>query len=143
SLFAFVLILVASPVLLADESAPSVVGDWEGELKVTGDVALKIVLHVKRDADGSLHVAFDSPDQGAKDLPIDAIEVKERAVRFSSKTLWLDFDGMLNEDGSAIDGKWKQGLVSLPLSLAKIDPAKAPATMEIPAKLAGAWEGTL
>src|SRR5947209_16925303 len=59
-------------------------GTWEGTLAV-GAVKLRLVLKVSKAADGALAAKADSPDQGANDLPVDVISLKDGAVHFEMK----------------------------------------------------------
>jgi hypothetical protein len=60
------------------------------------------------------------PDQGATDLPVDVITLKDGAVHFEMKRLLVTFDGTLNKEGSQIDGQFKQGAGSYALSLKRV-----------------------
>ncbi|MGH9802335.1 MAG: alpha/beta hydrolase family protein, partial [Blastocatellia bacterium] len=62
----------------------------------------------------------DSLDQGANDLPVNAISFKDGAVHFEMKQLLVVFDGKLNQEGSEIAGQFNQGGASYPLSLKRV-----------------------
>jgi uncharacterized protein len=94
----------------------SLEGAWEGTLDV-GAVKLRFVLNISKAADGTLAAKADSPDQGASDLPVDVISLKESAVHFEMKRLLVTFDGTLNKEGSEIAGQFKQGEAVFPLTL--------------------------
>ena len=89
-------------------------GNWTGTLDVNG-TKLRIVLKVSKAADGSLAAKFDSPDQGATDLPIDSIAQKDKTVSFSAARFGIGFEGTLNDAGDEIAGNLKQGANSMPL----------------------------
>jgi pimeloyl-ACP methyl ester carboxylesterase len=95
---------------------PSIEGAWEGTLEF-GAVKLRFTLKVSRGADGSLSAKADSPDQGATNLPVDVISLKDADVRFEMKGLMVSFEGKLNRESSEIAGDFKQGGTSVPLTL--------------------------
>lgn len=91
----------------------SIKGNWLGTLEIN-TVKLRIGLNITVKEDGSLSATFDSPDQGAKGLPIDTITYQETTVHFEAKRFGIVFDGKLN--GSEIIGTFKQGPASFPLT---------------------------
>ncbi len=97
-------------------SNQSIEGGWEGTLDF-GGAKLRLVLKVSKAADGSLTAKADSPDQGATDLPVDTISLKDGAVRFEMKRLLASFEGTLNKEASEIAGEFNQGGMSVPLTL--------------------------
>ncbi len=96
-------------------------GLWEGTLKLGPAMTLRLVLRVKRVANGPLLVAIDSPDQGANGIPVSAIAVKDGTLTFESKTIQGNYSGKLDLEGGSIVGEWKQGGAALPLVLKKTD----------------------
>jgi pimeloyl-ACP methyl ester carboxylesterase len=96
------------------QNNPGIEGNWTGTLD-TGGARLRIVLKVSKAADGALAAKFDSPDQGATDLPIDSIAQKDKTVSFSAARFGVSFEGTLNDAGDEIAGTFKQGAGSLPL----------------------------
>ena len=106
---------------LAAESAPSLAGDWSGELEV-GGTRLPIVFHVV-ESDGALSATVDSPSQGALGIPVSAASLREGKVEFESAAVKADFQGELSADGKSIRGVWRQGGASLPLLLSRSESA--------------------
>ncbi|MCI0525239.1 MAG: alpha/beta fold hydrolase, partial [Acidobacteria bacterium] len=80
-------------------------------------VKLRLVLKVSKAADGSLTAKADSPDQGATDLPVDTISLQDGVARFEMKRLLAAYEGTLNKEASEIAGEFKQGALSVPLTL--------------------------
>jgi pimeloyl-ACP methyl ester carboxylesterase len=103
----------------AETSAPETV--WEGRLKVGGVIELRIVFHVTRPEGGPPRATFDSPDQGATGLKVDAVDLTPESLGFTMKAMGAEFTGTLNAAGNQAVGQWKQGGVSLPLTLTKTD----------------------
>ena len=94
-------------------------GAWEGALDV-GAMKLRLALKVTKAADGALAAKLDSLEQGANDLQVDVISLKDGAVHFEMKRLLVAFDGTLNKEGSEIAGQFNQGGVSFPLILKRV-----------------------
>jgi uncharacterized protein len=94
-------------------------GTWEGALDI-GAMKLRLALKVTKAADGALAAKVDSLDQGANDLAVDVISLKDGAVHFEMKQLSAVFDGALNKEGSEIAGQFKQGGASFPLTLKRV-----------------------
>lgn len=119
----------------ADDLA-KLVGDWEGDLKVTDQVELRLVLHVQPPTtkDGPVVATFDSPNQAAKGLKVDSVTFENGEATFTLKDLKAEFKGKLNAKGDAIEGTWSQGGGSLALTMNKAAKAAAPAEI---------WEGSL
>lgn len=78
----------------ASAAGQNLEGIWEGALDI-GAVKLRLALKVTKAADGALAAKLDSLDQGANDLPVDAISLKDGAVHFEMKQLAVVFDGAL------------------------------------------------
>jgi fermentation-respiration switch protein FrsA (DUF1100 family) len=107
-------------------------GMWEGTLK-TGLVDLRLLFKISRKPDGKLTGTLNSLDQGARDLPIDVIELKDRQVRLELTKLKAAFRGTMTEDASTITGHWHQS-VKLPLTLRRTDKAPTLARPQTPKK---------
>jgi len=89
-------------------------GTWRGSIKA-GNVDLRIVVRISKKSDGSLTGKLDSPDQGAKDLPIEDVNWKDGKLRFALKVANASYEGKVNESESEVTGDWKQSGQSLPL----------------------------
>ena len=101
--------------------APSLAGAWSGELEVSG-MKLPIVFHVV-EKDGALCATMDSPSQGARGIPVSSASLRDGKVEFESTAVKADLQGELSADGQSIRGVWRQGGMSLPLLLARGEPA--------------------
>jgi len=98
----------------ADEPNPA--GTWTGALQV-GALKLRLVLHVRTDSTGKLVATLDSPDQGAKGIPLDHVSLEGRTLRIRAANIGAGYDGEFSADGARIEGSWSQGGNSLPLVL--------------------------
>ncbi|MEI6683269.1 MAG: alpha/beta hydrolase [Bacteroidota bacterium] len=93
-------------------------GSWAGKLKVQG-MELRLVMNVAFSPADSMTVTFDSPDQGAMDLPTSKVLIKDDSILVSSKKIGGKFSGRMNADHNAIPGSWKQGGMAFPLTMEK------------------------
>jgi pimeloyl-ACP methyl ester carboxylesterase len=114
-----VMIALASALAAQEAAGPETV--WEGALKLTAGVELRIVLHVVDAGEGGLRATFDSPDQGAKGIKLDTVSVKPESLSFTLKSAAIEFTGKRSGDGNEAVGQWTQGGVSVPLTLRKVD----------------------
>lgn len=95
-------------------------GNWHGVLKV-GPVELRLVYRIAKDKEGNVKATLDSPDQGAKGIPVDSVTREGREVKLEAKALKAIYEGQLSEDGQSIAGKFKQGGASFELNLKRLD----------------------
>ncbi|HEU0179790.1 MAG TPA: alpha/beta fold hydrolase [Blastocatellia bacterium] len=109
-----------TPTPNAATPGPNLEGAWEGALDL-GATKLRLALNVTKAADGALAAKFGSLDQGAIDLTVDVISLKDGALHFEINRLQVVFDGTLNREGSEIAGQFKQGGgASFPLTLKRV-----------------------
>ncbi|MBK9171107.1 MAG: alpha/beta fold hydrolase [Bryobacterales bacterium] len=110
-------------VALIEEGAPSPLGIWEGTLNA-GTANLRLILRVMRGAEGDLRAVLDSPDQGARDLPVSDLRVtREGRISWEFKPGRGRFEGAIN--AREMTGTWTQGRLSAPLTLKKTEKASA------------------
>ncbi len=96
--------------------APSDIdGAWTGSLD-TGAIKLRVVFYILSTENG-LTATMDSPDQGAKGMPITSVTRDGAALKMEAKQLAGVFEGKIAADRSTIEGTWTQGGGSLPLVL--------------------------
>jgi uncharacterized protein len=90
-------------------------GAWLGALDA-GSAKIRIVFHITNTEDG-LTATMDSPDQGAKGIPVTTVTRNGASLVIELKQIGGKFDGKISADLSTIDGTWTQGGSSLPLQL--------------------------
>ncbi|HUL76926.1 MAG TPA: serine hydrolase [Vicinamibacteria bacterium] len=124
---------LASAASLSPAAAPAaaadVAGHWEGPIQLPG-TELKVLVDLKAGAAGGLEGTIDIPAQGAKGLPLEALEVTDRAVSFAIRGIpgQPTFKGTLSADGVSIEGSFTQGGQTFPFRLSRgAEPAKAAA----------------
>lgn len=120
-IFCILLSLLASIVLAASQEQTNQLkpeGDWKGALDA-GGVKLDLILHVIQ-KDGALSATLDSPDQGATGLPIDAISLTGKSLKFGMKSLGASYEGIFSADGSQIEGEFSQGPQHLRLTFKRL-----------------------
>jgi hypothetical protein len=97
---------------------------WQGTLHA-GDADLHLVLHVSKGPDG-LKATLDSVDQGANDIPVSTVSLKEGKLSLRLEAVGGSYEGTLSPDGSTIDGTWTQQGQSYPLTFKRIETRPKP-----------------
>jgi uncharacterized protein len=105
----------------------SVVGHWQGTLRVGGAV-LRIALHVEQAADG-LSATLDSLDQNAKGIPVNEISMQAGVVRFRSQVAHASYEGTLAN--GTLKGEFTQGS-TVPLTLVRVERVELPGRPQEP-----------
>jgi len=116
-LSAFLLIASAFAVA-AQVPTPKIEGNWLATLAV-GDAKVRLVLKIEKSANGYA-AKFDSPDQGATDLPIDSIVLDGAKLSFSAAKFGISYEGTLSETGDEISGTFRQGPGSTPMVFKRV-----------------------
>lgn len=88
--------------------AQEIAGDWQGTLN-TGVGELRLVLHVTKDTDGTLHATLDSIDQGANGIPVSKVTLNDAKLHLGVDAVQGAYDGTVSSNGSVINGTWTQG----------------------------------
>lgn len=95
-------------------------GLWQGSIKV-GEMSLRLVVKITADSSGNLRATMDSPDQGAKNIPIDSVQTSGNVLRLILRKMSARFEGTIRNDSAVIGGEWHQGGRSFPLTLRKVE----------------------
>jgi uncharacterized protein len=95
-----------------------IIGSWLGTLDVQG-VKLRLVFNVEQ-KDGQLVSTMDSPDQGAKGVPVTKTTLKSDSIFFEIPNAMIKYAGKLMSEDS-IEGLFTQGGFKTELSLEKTD----------------------
>ena len=99
-----------------------ITGQWNGLLKVQG-LQLRVVFHINK-TDTGYSATMDSPDQGAKGLPVTTITFENSKLKLVSTTSRFEYNGELKGEG--VVGSLKQGGQEYPLDLSR-QPIEKPA----------------
>jgi uncharacterized protein len=119
---ALAVVLLGAAVLAAEEKKePSFAGNWTGSLEVAG-ATLPVVVKVQAGATpGALVATFDSPRQGARDIPLSEVTFADGKAAFKMPMAGGAFMGKMSADGAQIEGAWTQAGRILPLTLKRVD----------------------
>ena len=101
---------------LSFASEKNIVGTWQGTLKVQ-TMELRVVFHIQADSTGAMKATLDSPDQGAKGIPVDNVSTRLDSVTFTIHAISGSYEGIKQPGDSVITGTWKQGGLALPLDI--------------------------
>ncbi|HEV8431073.1 MAG TPA: alpha/beta fold hydrolase [Pyrinomonadaceae bacterium] len=112
------LYVILAHAVVAQTATPNVEGNWLATLAVAG-ARLRLVVKIEKSANGYA-AKFDSPDQGATDLPIDSIVLDGNKLTFSASKFAISYDGTLNETGDEISGTFKQGANATPMAFKRV-----------------------
>jgi fermentation-respiration switch protein FrsA (DUF1100 family) len=93
-----------------------ITGQWNGVLKVQG-MQIRLVFKINK-TDKGYSSTMDSPDQGAKDIPVTTTSFENSTLKLSVVNLSVQYEGVLGKDNIVV-GNFKQGGQSLPLNLSK------------------------
>ena len=90
-------------------------GSWQGTLEASGS-KLRLGLDIAKSPDGTFKGNLDSFDQGAMDIPINSIVLRDTNLRLELKGIGAIYEGTLDNEASTIVGHWEQGGVKFPLT---------------------------
>ncbi len=118
----FILLIVflmnSAPALLSQENV-KIHGIWQGTLAVSG-MELRILFKVEGQSPDSLTAKMDSPDQGAKNIPVSNVIVKGDSVVFQVAAVRGSYRGEF-ESNELIKGNWSQSGMTFPLELKRTE----------------------
>jgi len=95
--------------------AQDISGQWYGILKLPG-AQLKLVLNLTKSGNGYT-ASLDSPDQGAKGIPVNSVEFSNMTLKIASAVINAGYEGTLDADH--FKGTFRQNGMSYPLDLGK------------------------
>ena len=96
-------------------------GSWLGKIS-TNSIDLRLVFNLKLNDKDSLIATADSPDQGAKNIPLGRVILKDEKLTIQAPTLLGEYNGTITGD-STIEGTWTQRGVSFTVNLKKLKTA--------------------
>jgi pimeloyl-ACP methyl ester carboxylesterase len=102
------------------DPTPNPVGLWEGTLDVR-TIKLRMAFKIEKKEDGTLTAKMDSPDQGVKDIAMDEVKLEGKTLTIEFKPGKATYKGDISDDGTTINGNWKQAGLDLPFELKKVE----------------------
>jgi uncharacterized protein len=111
------LTIIASFFISVLLNAQDIVGDWNGALRINEKAQLRLVFHIKKDPSGIYKSTLDSPDQGAKGIPVSKTTFENSALLIEIPAGGIKYSAELKE--GKLVGTFKQGGKELPLELEK------------------------
>ena len=97
-------------------NAQNIVGQWYGVLKVQA-TQLRLVFNISKNETG-YSATMDSPDQGAKGIPVTSISFENAVLKISIPKAKIEYEGTLNNEQQII-GNFKQGGYTMLLNLGR------------------------
>ena len=107
------LLATAAPHASASTQPSTIEGSWEGTLQV-GATRLRIVFHLEAVGKENLTGTMDSPDQGARGIPLSSVGVGSDTLHIEVRVVGGQYAGVLQQGDSVIVGVWSQGGLQLP-----------------------------
>jgi uncharacterized protein len=107
--------IIFSFFISASVFSQDITGPWNGTLNV-GTAKLRVVLNLTKN-DGVYKATLDSPDQGAKGIPVQTVDFQNSKLRLAIAAAGIEYLGELQ--GEKIIGTFKQGGKEFPLDLSK------------------------
>ncbi len=146
--------LLSAAIVYGTESRKDLTGNWQGIL-TAGQVKLHIVFHLAQKGDDSLTATMDSPDQGARGIPVNRVVLTGQTLTMEVNSVQGQYKGTWDTAGNSLSGQWSQGPNTLPLNLVKgaaaealnaaeaLSSADSAASKEASKKILGTWTGLL
>lgn len=91
----------------SQQAAQKIEGEWNGVLSA-GPANLRLRVKIAKSAGGTATGTLDSLDQGARDIPLSAITLREKTLGFEVRGVGGTYEGTLAPDGTALTGQWQQ-----------------------------------
>src|SRR6476619_157939 len=95
---AFLVLLLSLVTGVAAPATNDITGNWKGTLAID-KVTLRLLFKIIKTSEGRLIAKLDSLDQGARDLPVDKVTLKENAVQLDLDFLKGVYVGVLDATG--------------------------------------------
>jgi pimeloyl-ACP methyl ester carboxylesterase len=82
-------------------------GTWQGAI-VTGNMRMRLQLHVSHDDKGQLIASLDSLDQGIQGIPASKVTERGGQMSFELPAFGAEYTGALSSTKNEIAGRWSQ-----------------------------------
>ena len=117
-----IIISIISLLLALPAFSQEINGSWSGVLNA-GVIKLRLVINISEKG-GIYSATMDSPDQGAKGIPVSALNFENAKLTFSIAKLQIEYEGVWQND--SIVGTFKQGGMAFPLNLKHLKEGSTP-----------------
>jgi len=138
------LFLISAMLVFGQDIIP---GEWDGVLNVQG-IQLHVVFHITK-TDTGYSATMDSPDQGAKDIPMSKATFENQVLSLDMAAAQINYTGKPDKAGIMV-GTFHQGGQSFPLNLTRkaaevavLKPQQVPANPDGHNSITGEWNGVL
>jgi len=109
--------VISSKMSIGQQKANFIEGSWLGTIKTQG-IELRVIFNFTKDGDTGFKSTLDSPDQGAKGIPLGKTTLDSNKLKIDAPALAASYVGIMLND-TTINGTWTQGGKSLPLLIVK------------------------
>jgi pimeloyl-ACP methyl ester carboxylesterase len=92
-----------------------ITGQWNGILSARG-IKLRVVFNIAK-TEGAYSATMDSPDQGAKGIPVTTTSFENSVLKLFIQNLGVEYEGKASD--SIITGTFKQAGQSFPMNLSR------------------------
>jgi uncharacterized protein len=96
----------------------SLPGSWLGNISYNG-TEQRLVFNIKLNEKDSLTITADSPDQGAKNIPMGPVIINGESINIKAPFLLAEYKGTMIND-TTINGTWSQRGLILELNMKKL-----------------------
>jgi uncharacterized protein len=117
-------------------------GTYSGTLQA-GDAQLHLLLHLSKNANGSLRATLDSLEQGVFAIEASAVSFSNYTLKLEVTSVGAHFEGKVSPDLEVIEGNWWQGSAALPLKFKRETRALARKPGDAVFPVEGLWQGAI
>jgi uncharacterized protein len=135
-----VLLAGAGRVAAQTPSVPQ--GTYSGTLQA-GEAQLHLLLHLSKNANGSLRATLDSLEQGVFAIEASAVSFSNYTLKLEVTSVGAHFEGKVSPDLAVIEGNWWQGSAALPLKFKRETRALARKPGDAVFPVEGLWQGAI
>lgn len=111
-----IILTMLSLLMISYLMAGDITGEWNGVLSVQG-MKLRLVFHISK-AENGYSATMDSPDQGAKNIPMSDVKFENNNLKIELKTAQIVYLGSYNNSDS-IKGTFTQAGQKFPMDLSR------------------------
>ncbi len=115
-----ILIVLNSIAASAQSNEQFLIGNWLGDIEFQGR-KLPLVIRVISIEKDTFVAFMDSPDQGAKDIKVTKLLLRNDSAIIRIKSLGASISGLMNSKDSTITGVFRQSIFNCPITLKKTD----------------------